>query len=156
MNGYILSILGVVVAGVIIDVIVPSGTINKYIKSIYSIFLVAVLLMPLINLIDGNKLSFVYKEYELNDDLFNYISNEKVTSLEEEIEQRFKIEGFSNIDIELLFTLNNNKIEYNSCDVNLKNLAISADKQHINKYEFIKEVVASYTNLSYQEIMLNE
>ena len=36
MTGYILSILGIVIAGVLIDVIMPSGKINKYIKSIYS------------------------------------------------------------------------------------------------------------------------
>lgn len=155
MSGYILSILGVVVAGVIIDIIVPSGTINKYIKSIYSIFLVAVLLMPILNL-KGNNFAFNYKEYELNDNLFNYISNEKAKALEDSIEQHFNTEGFSNIDIELTFKLNNNKILYNSCNVNLKNLVISADKQHINKYEFIKEVVASYTNLSYQEIIIDE
>ena len=43
MTGYILSVLGIVIAGVFMDVILPSGTIAKYIKGIYSIFVVAVL-----------------------------------------------------------------------------------------------------------------
>ena len=41
MTSYILSILGIIVAGLLIDVIVPNGTISKYIKSIYSIFVVS-------------------------------------------------------------------------------------------------------------------
>ena len=50
MTGYILSILGIVVAGVFIDIVIPSGTISKYIKGMYSIFVVAVLLSPIMKL----------------------------------------------------------------------------------------------------------
>ena len=51
MTGYILSILGIIVIGILIDIIVPNGAINKYIKSIYSIFVVAVLINPIFGLV---------------------------------------------------------------------------------------------------------
>ena len=157
MSGYILSILGIVVAGVIIDVIIPSGSINKYIKSIYSIFVVAVLLMPLIKFVNsGKNLTLKFNEQHVETELLNYISGKKVEELENSIENHLKSEGFEKIDIQLNYSINNNKIEYNSCLVNLKNVAISTDKQHINKYEFIKEVVGNYANLSHQEIIINE
>ena len=69
MSGYILSILGIVISGVFIDIIVPSGSTSKYIKSIYSIFVVAVLLMPLLKFINNsNDFEVVYKDYELQED----------------------------------------------------------------------------------------
>ena len=157
MTDYILSILGIVVVGVIIDVIIPSGSVNKYIKSIYSIFVVAVLLMPLIKFVNSGKdISLTYKDYEIEEELLTHISNKRVEEMEETIENHFTTEGFKEIDIQLNYSLNNNKIEYNSCTVNLQNMEILSDKQHINKYEFIKDVVSYYTNLSYQEIIINE
>ena len=157
MNAYILSILGIVVAGVIIDIIIPSGNINKYIKSIYSIFVVAVLIMPVINLIN-NKNEFVinYKNYELQEDLISYMYKRQTDALEQDIEEYLSAEGFKNIDINLNFSIENNELIYKTCNVNLKDLAINADKQHINKYEFIYSVVEDYTNLTSQEIIIDE
>ncbi|MBQ8614967.1 MAG: stage III sporulation protein AF, partial [Clostridia bacterium] len=64
MTGYILSILGIVVAGVFIDIIVPSGSINKYIRGIYSIFVVAVLVSPIMKLLNKtNDFTIKYEDY---------------------------------------------------------------------------------------------
>lgn len=157
MNGYILSILGIVVAGVLIDIIVPTGSINKYIKSIYSIFVVAVLISPVVKLLNkANDFSFKYDDYQINTNLLTYIYEKQVSSHEKSIEQAFADKGFSNVDIVLNFSIENDELRYNSCQVNLKNLVISADKQHINKYEFVKTVVKESTNLKPEEIIIDE
>ena len=157
MSGYILSILGIVVAGVFLDIVIPSGTINKYIRSIYSIFVVAVLVSPIMKLLNkANKFSFNYDEYQLNSNLLSYIYEKRISSLETDIEHILANEGFSNIDIILNFSIENDELKYISCEVNLKNLFISADKQHINKYEFVKEVVGKNTNLTDEEIIIKE
>ena len=79
MAGYILSILGIVIAGIIIDIIVPSGNINKYIKSIYAIFVVAVILSPLINYLSKeHDLTLHYDDYQVSEQLLNYISKDRV------------------------------------------------------------------------------
>lgn len=157
MIGYILSILGIVMAGIIIDLIIPSGSISKYIKSVYSIFIVAVLIMPLINFLNNNNgFNLAYKDYELQESLLTFIHKNRVESLEKTIEQNLTAHGIENVDIEIKFSLENNELNYISCKVNLINVAISADKQHINKYEFIKDVVSNFTNLSSKEIIFNE
>ena len=53
-------------------------------------------------------------------------------------------------------SINKNEIVYNSCLVNLENLSIKPDKQHINKYEFITKAISTYTNLTYEEIEFYE
>ena len=157
MAGYILSILGIVIAGIIIDIIVPSGNINKYIKSIYAIFVVAVILSPLINYLNKeHDLSLHYEDYQVSEQLLNYISKQKVSSLELQIENSLNEEGFSNVDIKINYSIENNELSINSCTVNLQNLVIVADKQHINKYEFIIEVVQEHTNLTEEVIMFYE
>lgn len=157
MTGYILSILGIIVAGVFIDIIVPSGTINKYIRSIYSIFVVAVLLSPIFKFLNKTQdFTIKYDNYDVNVELLSYIYTKRTEALETSMEKALADEGFSNIDIILNYSIENETLEYIFCEINLKNLVISADKQHINKYEFIKEVVQVNTNLTDEEIIINE
>ena len=157
MNGYVLSVLGIVVAGVFIDIIIPTGTISKYIRSFYSIFVVAVLISPVVKFLNKQQsLTIKYEEYILNDDLLNYIYSSRATNLENNLESNLEKEGFKNIDINLTFSIENNELKYNSCKVNIKNLVISPDKLHINKYEFIKETIKNNTNLTDEEIIINE
>jgi len=155
MTGYILSVLGIVVAGVFIDVLLPSGTISKYIKGIYSIFVVAVLICPITNLLDKD-FKLTYTQMQTDEKLLNYIYNNRVKSQETELEQYFESEGFKGIELHLEFSIENDTLTYNVCEINLKNLEINADKQHINKYEFIKSTVTNATNLTEEEIYIHE
>ena len=153
MNNYILSILGIVIAGVLIEIIIPTGTINKYIKSVYSIFVVAVLISPMVTLIaKAQNVSVSYVDYILDSELLEYIYAKRVDNLEQEIELHLNKEGFKGADININYSINNNEISYNSCNVNLTNLVIKEDKLHINKYEFINEVIVGFTNLTDEEI----
>lgn len=157
MSGYILSILGIIVAGVVIDVIIPSGSINKYIKSIYAIFVVAVILMPILNFfVSGKELSFKYENYEIQQSLADYIFQKRAETTKLNILKDLEKNGLTKIDIELNYSTNNNELLFNSCIVNLKNMVISTDKQHINKYDYIIEIVSFYTNLTEEEIIINE
>ena len=157
MSGYILSILGIVICGIIIDIVIPSGSISKYIKSIYSIFVVAVLISPVVKLLHNkNDLTIKYDEYVLNDKLLSYIYSSRVTNMEKNLTTGMEKEGFKNIDINLTFSIENNELKYNFCKVNIKNLVISPDKLHINKYEFIKNTIKDSTNLTDEEIIIDE
>ncbi len=154
MAGYILSILGIVLAGVMIDIILPSGSVNKYIKSIYAIFVVAVIINPLIKFVSANKdFKLQYEDYEANTQLLNYIYSSRVRETQKEIELTLSSNGFSGIDIKLDFNIENNQIIYTSCTINLQNLVIAPDKLNINKYEFINEVVTEKTNLTHEVII---
>ena len=157
MKGYILSILGIVIAGIFIDIIVPDGTINKYIKSIFSIFVVAVLISPLIKFLSNKDIyTLHYDDYQINEKLIGYINNQTIKSIENKIKNTLEQEGFSGIDINLNYSTNNNEIIINFCEINLKNLSITSDKQNINKYEFISGVVKENTNLAEEVILFYE
>ena len=157
MAGYILSILGIVIAGVFIDIIIPSGTISKYIKSIYAIFVLAVIITPIIKFFNNNQgFNLQYQEYEINQNLINYIQTNKIATIENDITLELENEGLFNIDIIINYSIDNNELSINSCTINLENLVISSDKQHINKYEIIKEIVREHTDLTDEEMIFYE
>ena len=157
MTGYILGILGIVFAGLFIDIIIPTGTTSKYVKSIYSVFVVAVIISPIAKFLNkAQNMKIEYENYSVDTELLDFIYKMRVTSLEKNLEKALEMEGFQNIDIILNFSIENDILNYLNCQINLKNMVITADKQHINKYEFIKEVVKENTNLADEEITFNE
>ena len=156
MTGYILSILGIVIAGIIIEIIVPAGAINKYIKGVYSLFVVAVLISPIMNFATKDiNFKFAFNDYVVDEKLHEYIASQRVNSLELNIEKTLADDGFSGVDINIEFSLENNSLLYKNCYINLQKLVIDLDKQHINKYEFITKVVVDHTNLTEEEIVFD-
>lgn len=141
--------------GVLVDIILPSGSTAKYIKNIFAIFVVAVILTPIINLVNlKTNVELNYNDIELNKNLIAFIYRAKVENLENKIENRLFSNGFEGIDIKIDFSIENDEINYNFVTANLKNLVISSDKEHINKYEYIKEVIQEYTQIV--EIVIDE
>ena len=154
MSGYILSILGIVIAEVVIDVIIPSGNISKYIKSIFSIFVIVVLLAPIINFINNFKgVNLDTNNLKPDEKLLNFIYKSQVISKEQTIEKELGNNGLNDIDIELNFSTENNELKINSCIVILKNMTNNSDNQHIDIYQNIYEVVNKYTGLNNKEII---
>ena len=157
MKIYILSILGITLCGVLIDIILPAGSTSKYIKSVFAIFVVAVVLNPVITFFANTKdLCIKYQDVEVNEKLINYITKQKVEQTKNSIILDLNNQGASGVDITLHFTLENNEIVYNSCIVNLKNLVYKPLDKHNSKYELITEVVKRHTNLIDEVIIFDE
>ena len=157
MSGYILTILGIVLAGILIDIIVPTGKINKYIKSIFAIFVVAVILMPIVKFIaKSDEITINYTDYEIEQNLMDYIFSSRVTAYENEIIEVLENNGLSNIDIKINYSINSNELSLNSCEVNLKNMTSSNIEMHNNRYEFIAETIKEIINLTDEVIIFYE
>ena len=115
------------------------------------------IISPVVNFLSNkNGIKLEYDNYEMDKQLIEYIFEKRTENEENKIEIYLKDNGFDGIDINLNYSINNNELDYISCTVNLKNLVISADKQHINKYEFITKIVKDFTNLTDEEIVINE
>lgn len=154
MSGYILSIMGIVVAGVIIDIVIPSGAISKYIKSIFSIFVLVVLLAPIVKFVGSFKgVELDTNNLKPDEKLLNFIYKSQVVSKEINIENELENEGMENVDIKLQFTIENNELKINSCIVILKNMTNNSDNKHIDIYENIYEIVKKHTGLNDKEII---
>ena len=120
-------------------------------------FVLAVIITPIIKFFNDNQgFNLEYQEYEINQNLINYIQTNKIEAMENNIVSDLEDEGLLNIDILINYSLDNNELSINSCTINLENLVISSDKQHINKYEIIKQIVRENTNLTDEEMIFYE
>ncbi len=157
MKAYIISILGITLCGVLIDIMLPTGTTSRYIKGIFSIFVVAVVLNPVITFFANySNMDIKYDEIEVSTKLIDYINNQKVMATQNAIKNDLDEQGAHNIDITIKFSFENNEIVYKSCLVNLKKLVYQPKDKHISKYELITNTVQQHTNLPSEVIIFDE
>ena len=157
MSTWILSIVGMAFLGVMIDVVSPSGAINKFIKSIFSVLVLFVLVSPIKNLLIKSKIDINQVSNELIEDknfLFNYNQN-LASSYENRIEDRLNQEEINGVDVVILLDLTKDEFEIQEVSVYIQNLVLTDKITHKNKYEKIKEAITSVLNVS-KEIVFYE
>jgi len=141
MSSYILSLLGIVLVSVLIEIILPSGQTSKYIKSILAVFVIYVCVSPIINFLksdfDINK--YINKEnINIDETLLKEIYKEQATIKALDIEKAFEEKGFKNVKVRLTYKIVENELIFEKAIVNIGNLVITGTNQNINKYDYIR------------------
>ena len=157
-----------VIIGTIIEMILPKGNTEKYIKTVIGIYILYTIISPVIGAFTGKDLKLAYSDYEK---YFNYTDEQKVVRNEVNnvetnvIENTYKTEIERQIknDIESMgFKLNNISLEFNMQEGNIKNVNLVIDRKEketesnriaINNIEIGKsENKIEENNLTRQEI----
>ncbi len=159
MSGYLLALLGMIVLGVLIDIILPSGSTSKYISGIFAIFVMFVMISPVLNFVKNDyKLSdyFTNVDIELNEKLLYSINDNKFNALENTITQQLKDNGYSNVIIDIQFTLEADNVKITQVLVDLSKLVINENSVNINRYVYIRQVVMEHISVTEEVIVFSE
>ncbi len=141
ISSYILTIAGVVLISVIVELVMPDGQMNKYIKSVFSFFIVGVIIAPLPNILSNKNLTSVFEvgEYQLQEDYLYALNCSKIEILQGEEEEFLMKQGYKKV--KLVFyakDLYNSELKIDKVKINLKNLIIEQNVEHkdINEFKF--------------------
>ena len=159
MSGYLLTLLGIVLLGVLIEVILPPGTTSKYISGIFSIFVMFVILSPILTWIKSDyKLSdyFTKTDIQLNEKLLYNINNSKLGEIEQIIIEELNTNGYTNVKIDIQFEMEADNVKITQVLVDLQNLVINQNSVNINKYVYIRQVVMSHIAVTEEVIVFCE
>jgi hypothetical protein len=139
VSSYILSIAGVILISVIIELVMCEGEMNKYIKSIFAFFTIAVIVSPLPNILSSESVSSIFdiNDYELQQGYIDSLNKTKAEVLSSEIELLLKNEGYENILINITFDTDN----IHKVNVNLLNIKVT-DKAEYNDIVQIQEYIS--------------
>lgn len=89
MAAWLLSIVGVIAIGVLLDILMPEGETNKYIKGIFSIVVVLVIVAPLPKLIKSDfNIEQIFAgtgNYEIDESFLDSVNNDKKKVLEKKL-----------------------------------------------------------------------
>lgn len=159
MSGYLLTLLGIVLLGVLIEVILPSGTTSKYISGIFSIFVMFVILSPILTWIRSDyKLSdyFTKTDVQLNEKLLYNINNSKLSEIEQIVIEELNTNRYTNVKIDIQFEMEADNVKITQVLVDLQNLVINQNSVNINKYVYIRQVVMSHIAVTEEVIVFCE
>lgn len=159
MSGYLLSLLGVILLGVLVDAILPSGSTSKYISGIFAIIVMFVMISPVITWLKNDyKITeyFTTTEIQLNDKLLYSINNNKLNALEVEIQQELEDSGFAGVIVDIKFELVAEDVKITQVLVDLNKLVINKNLVNINKYVYIRQVVQAHIAVSEEVIKFCE
>ncbi|MDR2201800.1 MAG: stage III sporulation protein AF [Clostridiales bacterium] len=157
---WITSILGVVIVGTLIDLILPSGRMNKYIKSVFAAVTVLVIVLPLPSLIrsgfkpEGGKL--FAPEFSLDSRYIEYADAVKFGYLARGVEKMLKEDGMAGVSVKIEGGFSGHEPVINLVSANLQNLVIDKNLEHINKYERTRDLIAQYLNVPKDAVIIYE
>lgn len=144
MTAWILSIAGVTILSVAVDLILPSGQTAKYIKNIFAFVMILVIISPLPALIKGNfnvNDIFESEEIVLQEDYIYQVNRDKLTALEEEITSSLEEKGIKNVVVTINADIFQIEMKILEVNVDLSNLVIDENSGHIDIEKAITEVV---------------
>ena len=144
MTAWILSIAGVTILSVAVDLILPSGQTAKYIKNIFAFVMILVIISPLPALIKGNfnvNDIFESEEIVLQEDYIYQVNKDKLTALEEEITSSLEEKGIKNVVVTINADIFQIEMKILEVNVDLSDLVIDENSGHIDIEKAITEVV---------------
>ncbi len=157
---WLLSVVGIVLIGVLVDLILPEGEMQKYIKAIFSIIVVFVMINPIIKIdlskVDLNQFVYNDKSVSVNENYLKNYNKAYKQSLEKSCEVRLEYSGFLNVDVEISLNLSTTKFEIEKVYANLKNLVINNNGVHIDKYQEIKSIIISCLGVEESKVVISE
>lgn len=136
VSSWIVSIAGVIALSVLIELIMPDGQMNKYIKSIFSFIIVFVIISPIPKLL---KQEITFSEFFDSENSFsideNYLEQvnlNKLTSSQEAIEHQCLEKGYKNIKVYINADIFSGEMNIKSVYVDLSELVLLASAEHTN------------------------
>lgn len=145
MTAWLLSIVGIVFLGVMVDIISPSGKTNAFIKSIFAIFLIYVVITPIVKYIKKG-------EFKVDFETEYSTENLSITEAEHKISDLLISNGFYGIDVEIKGYVSKDKIMAQKVVLNGAKTVLKSQDEHIDKYKLITNLVQSIVTVKKENI----
>lgn len=158
MNSWLLSLVGIAFLGVLIDILTPKNNMNKFIKSIFAIFLLFVIVSPIKNII-SSKSKFFNTGNNVNvldEDFLQKHNLNRIRALEDSINTYLIKNNIKGVNVILATNMLKFDFEIVEVGVDIKNLVLTENINHKNKYEIITNAIRQVINIRKEAIKFYE
>ena len=154
---WIISITGVILLGVLVDIILPEGQTNKYLKSIFSFFIVFTIVSPLPSLLNKDISLYDFidtKEVYIDTTFISQINVQKLNVIKADLLEKLESKGYSDIYISITADIYSENMQIDRIFVDLSNLVIDENIANINsnKYKAVTDIVVEMTGVKEEKI----
>ncbi len=145
---WILSVAGIVVISVLLELVLPEGQINKYVKSIFSFIVLLVIILPLPKLFNKDfsiDNIFQSQEVSLQEDYLHELNISKLSAIKLSLDDEFEDMGYGNIEISISASVLQEELEIYTIFVDLSDLVICENAEHKDIIDIKKDITKVIT-----------
>lgn len=159
MSAWLLSIAGVSILSVVVDIILPKGQTEKYIKGIFAFAMILVIIAPLPKMlkaeIDLDKL-FQKEEIVIQENFIEQSNQNKLSLLKKQIESGLKEKNIEGVVVSVYGDIFKNNMQIEKIFIDLSDLVIKEKNQHIDIEKTVIETIQNYIIIEKEKIEFNE
>lgn len=155
LSNWILSIAGIICLSVVVELILPDGQMNRYIKGIFSFIVVLVILLPIPKLLNKNfNISDILdgSEIEADQDYLYQLNLDKINLVKEQVEEEISKHGYQNVKVYINCDIFDNAMQFKSITVDLTSLVITENAEHKDITKIKKDI----TNIIKNHVDIDE
>ena len=146
---WLTSIAAVVILSVLVDVILPEGSIRKFINGIMAVIVMLVIIAPVPNFLN-TKINFSPQNSVVSAPDTEYITNvykSKIRLLEKNVDGELENCGYSGTKTTVAVDRYDAEMRILNVTVDITGLIINKNLAHINKYDGIKDKVSAFLKI---------
>ncbi len=159
ISAWILSIAGICMLSVIIDLVVPDGKTNTIIKNVFSYAIVLVVILPLPKLFKNNTdLNDLFSpvDFPMQDNYIYNVNQAKLDKWTQDINDDLVNGGIYGAVVSISANIFERNMEINAVYVDLYNVVISNENKNINIKTEVVRVVLNYINIKEDKVIFYE
>ncbi|MBE7082071.1 MAG: hypothetical protein E7378_00105 [Clostridiales bacterium] len=159
MSAWVLSIAGVCLLSVVVDLFLPEGKTNSSIKNVFSYVIVLVVLMPVGSLLkNGFSFDDVFSmvEFETQDEYIYNTNQAKLDKWTLDINNELTEHEIYGVTVTISANIFETDMQINAVYVDLYNAVINAEKPNINIQTEVVEIVVDILNIDKEKIVFYE
>ena len=133
MKIWVLNLVGISLMGILIEILLPSGKTNKYIKGMLSLVTISVVISPIISIFTNHSVIKNFFDQDIVvDDQFVASTNQSSNQREEKlIESMLESQGYKGVEINIIPSSDSqNKIEF--VKICTKKMVIDSENSNID------------------------
>ena len=153
LSTYVLSVAGVVLLSVLIELVLPEGQMNKYTKSILSLVVIFVIASPLPKLFKNGINFSSLGEVTLDENVLNVIQNQSFSQIKKNLEIGLEEQGFKNVELTIFGESEGKSLKISSIFVDLSNLVLLKKDEHIITNEAVEDFLLKQTGLKRGQVV---
>ena len=159
ISAWALSIVGICLLSVVIDLMLPSGKTNASIKKVVSYAIILVVLLPIPNILNGNikaESLFDNSIIELQDNYIYNLNQSKLDSIKNKIENELNSMGLLGVSVSISANIFEDDMEIYAIFVDLYNFVITEDASNINIKKIVKDLILGCISIKEEKIIFYE
>lgn len=159
ISSWLLSIAGISVVSILIDMILPNGQTSKYIKGIFAFFMLFVIISPIANLLKQNisvDEIFATSQIEIDNEFIYQVNRTKLSYLENQINDDFTKSNLLGANCVVNGDIFEVNMQIKNVFVDFSNLVILPENEHIDIRKTAKEIVLKHVEIEEEKIIFNE